>query len=327
MRYWWVNQNQTFDQEISGGYLWSPKRNADGGRNPFYESMREIAPGDLILSFEGTFIRAVGVSQSYCYECPKPTEFRSAGAYWERIGWKVDVRYYVLTRQIRPRDHMGRLGALLPERYSPLQTSGRGNQGVYLTELSSMLMATLADLIGDEAALLIKGNLLAEPHVDYHKNQAVGLLEWEEHLHHQLESDETLQQTEKEALIFARRGQGLFKDNVRQLEQRCRVTHVDRLEHLRASHIKPWRDSGNQERLDGENGLLLTPTIDHLFDRGFISFEDDGTLLTSPVAHQPSLERMGIATTATVKVGRFSDGQKRHLDFHRNYVFLESKRN
>lgn len=326
MRYWWVNQNQTFDQEISGGYLWSPKRNVDGGRNPFYESMREIAPGDLILSFEGTFIRAVGVSQSYCYECPKPAEFGSAGAYWERIGWKVDVRYHILTRQVRPRDHMGRLGALLPERYSPLQTSGRGNQGVYLTELSSMLMATLADLIGDEVALLMKGNLLAEPYVDYHKKQAVGLLEWEEHLHHQLESDEALQETEKEALIFARRGQGLFKNNVQRLEQRCRVTHVDRLEHLRASHIKPWRDSNNQERLDGENGFLLTPTIDHLFDRGFVSFEDNGTLLISPVAHKPSLERMGIATITMVNVGRFSDGQKRHLDFHRSFVFLESKR-
>lgn len=327
MRYWWVNQNQTFDQEITGGYLWSPKRNADGGRNPFYESMREIAPGDLILSFEGTFIRAVGVSQSYCYECPKPTEFGSAGAYWERIGWKVDVRLHILTHQVRPRDYMDRLGALLPERYSPLQISGRGNQGVYLTELPPMLMATLADLIGDEATLLMKGNLLAESYADYHKKQAVGLLEWEEHLHQQLESDKTLRETEKEALIFARRGQGLFKDNVRRLEQRCRVTHVDRLEHLRASHIKPWRDSNNQERLDGENGLLLTPTIDHLFDRGFISFEDNGILLASPVAHKPSLERMGIATTTTVNAGRFSDGQKRHLDFHRNYVFLESKRN
>ena len=34
MRYWWVNQNQTFRQEIAGGFLWSPKRNANGGRNP-----------------------------------------------------------------------------------------------------------------------------------------------------------------------------------------------------------------------------------------------------------------------------------------------------
>ena len=47
MRYWWVNQNQTFRQEIGGGYLWSPKRNANGARNPFYESMRDVAFSDV----------------------------------------------------------------------------------------------------------------------------------------------------------------------------------------------------------------------------------------------------------------------------------------
>jgi hypothetical protein len=48
-----VNQNQTFAQETAGGYLWSPKRSKNGARNPFYEFMREVAPGDLVLSFEG----------------------------------------------------------------------------------------------------------------------------------------------------------------------------------------------------------------------------------------------------------------------------------
>jgi hypothetical protein len=65
MRYWWVNQNQTYRHEVEGGYLWSPKRNANGGRNPFYESMREVAPGDLIFSFMDTRILAVGIAQSY----------------------------------------------------------------------------------------------------------------------------------------------------------------------------------------------------------------------------------------------------------------------
>lgn len=51
MPYWWVNQNQTYHHEVQGGYLWSPKRNANGARNPFYESMREVAPGDVIFSF------------------------------------------------------------------------------------------------------------------------------------------------------------------------------------------------------------------------------------------------------------------------------------
>jgi len=136
MRYWWVNQNQTFRHEIAGGYLWSPKRNANGGRNPFYESMREVAPGDLIFSFVDTRIAAIGIAKSYCWECPKPTEFGSAGQYWENVGWRVNVSFVPLLNKIRPKDHMGVLSKVLPDRYSPLQANGNGLQGIYLTELS-----------------------------------------------------------------------------------------------------------------------------------------------------------------------------------------------
>src|ERR1700719_74780 len=93
MRYWWVNQNQTYRQEIEGGYLWSPKRKTNNQRNPFHESMREVAPGDVIFSFFDSRIAALGIARSYCYESPKPTEFGSAGAYWGAIGWKVDVSF------------------------------------------------------------------------------------------------------------------------------------------------------------------------------------------------------------------------------------------
>jgi hypothetical protein len=96
--------------------------------------------------------------------------------------------------------------------------------------------------------------------------------------------------------------------------------------HLVASHCKPWRDSTNEERLNGENGLLLTPSIDHLFDRGFIGFEDSGKLIISPVAHRPSLQRMGIDTEKIVNVGGFTSGQKQFLDFHRNSVLLQTIR-
>jgi len=76
--------------------------------------------------------------------------------------------------------------------------------------------------------------------------------------------------------------------------------------------------------LNGDNGLLLTPSIDHLFDRGFIGFEDNGELIISPVAHRASLERMGIETKAVVNVGGFSSGQKSFLDFHRKMVLLKA---
>ena len=74
------------------------------------------------------------------------------------------------------------------------------------------------------------------------------------------------------------------------------------------------------------DGLLLTPTIDHLFDRGFIGFEGNGNLIVAPVAHKPSLERMGIDTTGTVNVGGFTAGQREFLDFHRDKVLLKSAR-
>ena len=324
MRFWWVNQNQTYEQETSGGYLWSPKRKANGARNPFYESMREIAPGDLIFSFKDTYIPSIGIAQSFCYECPKPAEFGSAGAHWQLIGWKIDVKYRDIIHRIRPSDHMQTLHPLLPLRYSPLQSNGRGNQGIYLTELSPQLAKALVDLIGSEVGNLVNASQVADERLLY--NQRVdGLIEWEEHIKDELEKDLAIPETERQALMSSRIGQGRFKLKVAQIEIRCRITKVDRMEHLRASHLKPWRDSTNNERLDGENGLLLTPSIDHLFDRGFISFEDNGQLLVSPVAHKPSLERMGVPISTNANVGSFTDGQKRYLDFHRENIFLERR--
>ncbi len=324
MRYWWVNQNQTFDHEFRGGYLWSPKRKSNQARNPFYEFMREVAPGDVIFSFQGTHVRALGVAQSHCYEAPKPTEFGAAGTNWSDIGWKVEVRYFQLQNQIRPADDMAILQPLLPARYSPLQQTGRGNQSVYLTHVPENLATALVGLIGFEARKLVRGNYVGE--------QAglelamPDILRWEDYVADTIAEDNAIPETEREALVMARRGQGKFKKNVQLHESRCRVTGVDRIEHLIASHCKPWRDCGsNQERLDGENGLLLTPSIDHLFDRGFITFENNGQLLVSAVAHKESLRRMGVPVDEVRNVGSFSEGQKSYLEFHRENLFLEAR--
>ena len=322
MQSWWVNQNQTFEAETSGGYLWSPKRNRNGARNPFYEFMREVAPGDLVFSFEGTHIRAIGIARSFAYESPKPPEFGSAGPNWSRIGWRADVSFQTLLHQIRPVEHMAKLRPLLPERYSPLLPNGRGLQNVYLTRLPPPLVQALANVIGEEAQLLLR---VPSPETAPISETRSELAEWEEHLRQEVEADHGLDATQKEQIVLARRGQGVFKANVRRLEQRCRITAVARLEHLRASHIQPWRDSDNDARLDGENGLLLTPTIDHLFDRGFISFENDGRLLVSPVAHVDSLHRMGVPVGTPMNVGGFSEGQKHYLQYHRESVFLEAR--
>lgn len=322
MRYWWVNQNQTYRHEVAGHYLWSPKRNANGARNPFYDFMREVAPGDVVFSFSDTFIKAIGIAVSNTYEAPKPLEFGQTGAYWEKIGWRVDVRFTELRLPVRPSENMQVLGPLLPDTYAPLQSNGHGLQNIYLTKLSEVFAAALADLIGAEARDLIRGTRVAE---EQPLQPAIGLFEWEEHELNRVQSDATIPETTRQAVVLARRGQGLFKQRVLAIERACRITGVTRQEHLRASHCKPWRDASNEERLDGENGLLLTPNADHLFDRGFIGFEDNGDLLISPVAHRESLMRLGLDQNRLKNVGQFSEGQRRYLDFHRDNVFLMSR--
>jgi len=320
VRYWWVNQNQTFRQEIEGGYLWSPKRNKNGNRNPFYEFMREVAPGDIVFSFFDTRIAALGIVSGYCRESPKPEEFGTAGTNWSQIGWRVGVRWQRLSNSIRPKDHISRLRPELASKYAPLTPVGNGLQSVYLTEISRGLAAALFSLIGAEANQVADvGHQVREIERDSPAPER-DIEEWERRVEVAIDIDSTIPQTERTALVQARRGQGLFRDNVRSIEHACRITRVARMEHLIASHIQPWRDSSNEQRLDGENGLLLTPTVDHLFDKGFISFENTGLLIVSPVADPVSLKRMGIDRDAQVNVGAFSEGQRQYLEFHRENV-------
>jgi putative restriction endonuclease len=326
MGYWWVNQNQTYRHEIEGGYLWSPKRKANEQRNPFYESMREVAPGDIILSFFDTRIAAIGIARSYCYESPKPTEFGNAGSNWGAVGWKIEVNFRELANRIRPKNHIAELRGFLPEKYSPLRLNGDGLQSVYLTRVSAGFAAVIFRLVGAEADQVSDVGNRVQQAERLSPSPEPTLEEWERRMEKVIRNDRGLTETEREALVLSRRGQGVFRANVALIEHACRVTKVERREHLIASHVKPWRDSSNDERLNGENGLLLTPTIDHLFDKGFLSFEDEGRLIVSPVADPVSLRRMGIPTGTAVNVGAFSAGQRSFLEYHRDNVLRMSQR-
>src|SRR6185312_569083 len=194
MRYWWVNQNQTYRHEIEGGYLWSPKRNANGARNPFYEAMREVAPGDLIFSFVDTRILALGIAQSYCWESPKPQEFGSAGQNWEDIGWRVKVKFTDLLHKLRPKDHIELLRSTLPPKYSPLQLNGNGLQSVYLTEVPPLLAELLVGLIGQEVEpIKISASTVSLLPAD-------DLEIWETRLEQRIDHDTSISETDRTAI-------------------------------------------------------------------------------------------------------------------------------
>jgi putative restriction endonuclease len=320
MRYWWVNQKQTHRHELSGGYLWSPKRRNNQTRNRFYDNMKEVAPGDLVFSYWDGAIRAYGTLQSFGYDAPKPEEFGPAGRNWNRIGYRADVDYVRLTTPVAPRDTWSQVQPLLPGKYSPLnQTNGKGLQSVYLAALPTVLGELLRRLIEQRGNPLqvhdSRMALIASAEEPEREN-------WERYQLLTLQ-EARLDTTERDALVKARRGQGRFRENVARLELACRITRVTNPTYLIASHIKPWRHATNDERLSGHNGLMLAPQADYLFDRGFISF-GDGQLLISPVADEKSLVKLGVDPASPPSVGRFSDAQERFLEFHRSDIFRKA---
>ncbi len=306
MRHWWVNQNQTYKFEVPGGFLWSPKTRADGGRNHFYETMAQVQPGDFVFSFCDTYIKAIGVVQRRAVTAPKP-EFRKAGSNWSNVGWYVEVEFSELENPIKPKDFISEIRPLLPDKYAPLQANGNGLQGIYLTEISR----EFSDLL----VLLSQVNLP----ILQHELSPLPEGESEYEINFEIEARKLDGDLEKIQLTKSRRGQGIFKANVRLVENQCRITGVSNIKHLRASHIKPWSVSNNDEKLDGYNGLLLSPHVDHLFDRGFISFRANGDLLVSKGLNENILNKWAILNP--VNVGSFSSNQDSYLEFHRDVVF------
>jgi len=125
-----------------------------------------------------------------------------------------------------------------------------------------------------------------------------------------------LKETEKEALIKIRIGQSKFRQNLIKYWKGCSVTNYKDEKLLIASHIKPWKDSDNNEKLDIYNGLLLIPNLDKLFDKGYISFDDKGCILFSEYLK----DKEGLFINKNMKI-KIKNEHKKYLQFHRNYIF------
>ena len=295
MRYWWVNQNKTYKAEVGGGYMWSPKSNKDGGFNQFYKNMTEAGVGDIVFSFSNTLIKTVGVVSASSRSSEKPKEFGKAGDAWDTDGWLVQVDYEEISNPLKPKNHMDILGPLLPDRYSPIRADGGGNQ-VYLAEISKAMATSLLSLIGHQLDMAI-----------------------EEGEEREIKNRTDIDVTEKYQLVRSRVGQGQYRNNLERHEAGCRITGITDKRFLTASHIKPWVKSNDFEKLDGNNGLLLSPHIDRLFDRGYISFQDNGQLIFSPSLPSDVMTAWGLNNPAKVKP--LTNKQSFYMNFHRSEIF------
>jgi hypothetical protein len=133
------------------------------------------------------------------------------------------------------------------------------------------------------------------------------------------ESYENLYETARESVIQSRIGQGQFRANLVEYWQGCSVTGCTQIELLKASHIKPWRDSSNTERLDLFNGLLLIPNLDACFDLGLISFDNDGKILISNRLNPSVASLIGI--NHELKLLKIEQRHKEFMQYHRQNIF------
>ena len=141
-----------------------------------------------------------------------------------------------------------------------------------------------------------------------------------------IENYANLQETERSAIVKSHIGQGLFrKELIKKYNSSCVITGINEKKLLIASHIKPWAVCTNAKRLSIENGLLLSPIFDKLFDCGLISFADSGRILISSQLSAEVVSKLHISTTDTFNL-KASQELKQNLEYHRDVVFTTQGR-
>ncbi len=124
-------------------------------------------------------------------------------------------------------------------------------------------------------------------------------------------------ETERKGLVTSRVGQGAYRKRIiHRWEYKCAVTGFNKLDVLIASHIVPWADANDNERLDVHNGILLSPTYDALFDRHLISFENNGKIILSDSIESKAYQKIGV--TGSEKIIDLSQYNNEYLEKHRN---------
>ena len=127
--------------------------------------------------------------------------------------------------------------------------------------------------------------------------------------------------TERRGLVTSRVGQGWYRQEIlKKWGNKCSITGCSLTEILISSHIKGWSECNEDERLDVDNGILLSPHIDSLFDKHLISFEDDGSIIISEKVSKQNLDILGISKSIRLKV---DEGMKKYLKHHRNRFNLK----
>ncbi len=157
---------------------------------------------------------------------------------------------------------------------------------------------------------------LAFIHSDYYKRTADSIMAEIR----ALEKDNTIKNTERDSIVKSRVGQGIFRKDLIEYWHCCAISRCPLTWMLIASHIKPWKDADNRERLDVFNGLLLLPNYDKLFDLGYISFNQEGKIIYSRLLDK--LDREAIGLSNDLHLIKIDEQHQKYLKYHNENCFL-----
>lgn len=274
-------QNELYEKQLSMKILSCPQKDSFGNIPHYYARMIELSKGDKIFHYTNGNIVSIGT-------VVKPTisvlDVANSCYYFH-----TEIHYETIDNPLHIRSYWEEIKKFLPAEYSAFQKNGRDNGGFLYPcdeNLASLLMTKIALL-----------------------NENDGIV------------NEILE-TEAKIQTKMRIGHQNYKEKLLRLwNNECAICKINIPELLRASHAKPWRDSNQQERIDPYNGLLLCAHHDALFDKGFITFNENGEILLSQqlINSNPNI----YAINPSTKIHIFEKSSK-YLLWHQSYIFKKN---
>lgn len=297
--YWTVNQGKTYQDELSGGFLWAPITNKANAKLQIYTNVTLVKKGDIVFSLVKGKLYAIGICIEEFVNFENPLKNHKDD--WIKDGWLIKVDFKELDVKPVIKEHIDEIKDLLPNKYSPLLKNGNAPQQRYVSLISDDLANVFIKLTGNQYTINSTSTDIAEEGIRGRTD--IGY-------------------TVKQQLVNSRRGQGQFKQNVLQNEKCCRITGITDTRFLIASHIKPWNKCNDEEKLDGCNGFMLSPNVDKLFDRGFITFKNDGNIMVSSKIDTDTIRMLGVDLHKNI--GKFNKKQLEYLEYHQKHVFIDN---
>lgn len=303
MAYYWVNIGSSQEEVEKYNFLWAPEYGIDKNGNKFvtasWKPVPKVKSGDVIICHSNKHVvyLAQATSNAYPHQRPDTRTYDK----WKPEGFKIDVDLIVLSQPINNAEFkdeiIDRFNSLcVPKLFNSRRQVGEN----YMVSIPEAVADLVLSAVGEAASKIKRLNLNSEGAAKKKKRKRKADVE-----------------REKQTIVNARVGQGQFRRDVLDIwSNTCPVTNISTPGLLIASHIVSWALSNDEEKIDGYNGLPLSPNADKLFDKGLISFSDSGQLLVSPSLAISTLNALGI--NEQTKIEGLTKEHTYYLGRHRN---------